>query len=68
MSYTWNLDNDFSIKSASVTYSEDIIFIRLAILVILALIIEFDLQITFTIHINTIVVFERKKNLFFLRH
>ena len=68
MSYTWNLDNDFSIKSASVTYSEDIIFIRLAILVILALIIEFDLQITFTIHINTIVVFERRKNFFFLRH
>ena len=64
MSYTWNLDNDLSIKLASVTHYEDIIFFRPNILGILALIIKFDLQIRFVIHISMILVCEFREFFF----
>ena len=66
MSYTLNLDNGHSIKLESVMRFKDIIFVGLTILIILAFIIEFDLQIKFAIHINMILVYEGRENFFFL--
>lgn len=44
------------------------IFVGFTILGILALMTEFDLQIRFAVHINIVVVCERREFFFFLRH
>ena len=64
MSYTWNSNNSFYIKSISVMHYEGIIFVRPTILGILALIIEFDFQIRFVIHIISILVCESREIFF----
>ena len=65
MPCTWNIDNGLSIKSTSVTHSKNIIFIGPIVLGILTLIVEFDLQIRFVIHINMILVCKcREQKLF----